>query len=317
MSTNTRDRELLVTSIKPKSGHVGSNSAYYLFALPGVALFALVAGGAFIYNAYLSFTKWNGLGKPKWIGWENYQNLVKDSTFWASFLHAAEFILAMSIIPTFLGLLLAALIYDFIATRFGNGISTFLRISLYIPQIIALPVTGILWSWMYSPNIGIINTLFRKFHLDFLAVNWLGDATYAIIALSIMMVWIQIGYCVVIMVSGMARLDPSLDEAAQLDGATWFERFRIITIPQLYPELSIVLLTTTVAALKVFGPVYVMTSGGPGNATQVPAFFSFFHFFTTQKVGYGAAVATILAILLSILAIGLLRLQNKLGVATK
>ena len=126
-----------------------------------------------------------------------------------------------------------------------------------------------------------------------------------------MMIWIQIGYTIVIFISGMSRLDPYLDEAAQLDGATWFQRFRIITIPQLYPEISVVGLTTTVAALKVFGPVYVMTNGGPGDATQVPAFFSYFHFFSTLRVGYGAAIATVLALILTVLAISLLRLQRK------
>ena len=126
-----------------------------------------------------------------------------------------------------------------------------------------------------------------------------------------MLVWIQIGYTVVIFVSGMSRIDPSLSEAAQLDGATWMQRFRIITINQLKPEISVVLLTTTVAALKVFGPVYVMTQGGPGDATVVPSFFSYFQFFTTQNVGYGAAIATVLTVLLTVLAIVIMRFQSR------
>ncbi len=295
------------------SKKINQSGTYYWYALPGVAAFLTLVGGSFAYNIYLSFNNWQGIGKPEWIGLKNYQDLIHDHTFWISFLHAFEFIFAMSIAPTFLGLLVAALIYDFIATYFGNAISTFLRISLYVPQIIALPVVGILWSWMLSPNVGVINTILRKIGLSSLALNWLGQSSTAMLSLSVMMIWIQIGYTVVIFVSGLARLDPYLDEAAQLDGATWFQRFRIITIPQLYPELSVVLLTTTVAALKVFGPVYVMTGGGPGDATQVPAFFSYFHFFSTLRVGYGAAVATVLALILTVLAIGLLRLQRRVG----
>lgn len=286
---------------------------YYWYALPGVAAFATLVGGAFLYNIYLSFNSWQGIGSPEWIGLENYQNLIHDRVFWVSFLHAFEFIFAMSIAPSAIGLLIAALIYDFISKHFGNAISTFLRISLYIPQIIALPVVGLLWAWMLSPNMGVINTILRKIGLGSLALNWLGQPGSAMVALSIMMIWIQVGYTIVIFISGMSRLDPYLDEAAQLDGATWFERFRIVTIPQLYPEIAVVLLTTTVAALKVFGPVYVMTNGGPGDATQVPAFFSYFHFFSTTRVGYGASVATVLALLLTVLAISLLRLQRKLG----
>ncbi len=275
--------------------------------------FAALVGGAFLYNVYLSFNSWQGIGTPEWVGLENYQNLIQDRVFWVSFLHAFQFIFAMSIAPTAIGILIAALIYDFIARYFGNAISTFLRISLYVPQIIALPIVGMLWAWMLSPNIGVVNTILREIGLGSLALNWLGEARTAMFALSIMMIWIQVGYTIVIFVSGMSRLDPYLDEAAQLDGATWFQRFRIVTIPQLYPEIAVVLLTTTVAALKVFGPVYVMTNGGPGDATQVPAYFSYFHFFSTTRVGYGAAIATVLALLLTALAIGLLRLQRKMG----
>jgi raffinose/stachyose/melibiose transport system permease protein len=287
---------------------------YYWFAVPGVLTFATLVGRSFAYNIFLSFNEWQGIGKPEWVGLANYERLIHDRVFWISFLHAFEFILAMSIIPTALGLIIAALIYDFISKHFGNAISTFLRISLYVPQIIALPVVGILWAWMLSPNVGVINTILRNIGLDKFALNWLGQSSTAMFALSIMMIWIQIGYTIVIFISGMSRLDPYLDEAAQLDGAKWFERFRIITIPQLYPEISVVLLTTTVAALKVFGPVYVMTNGGPGDATQVPAYFSYFHFFSTLKVGYGASIATVLAMILTVLAIGLLRFQRKMGV---
>jgi raffinose/stachyose/melibiose transport system permease protein len=295
------------------STQVQQTKQYYWYALPGVAAFGTLVGGSFLYNIYLSFNSWQGIGKPEWIGLENYQTLIHDRVFWVSFLHAFEFIFAMSIAPSAIGLIIGALIYDLIARHFGNAISTFLRVSLYIPQIIALPVVGILWAWMLSPNIGVINTVLRKIGLDVFALNWLGEAGSAMVALSIMMIWIQVGYTVVIFISGMSRLDPYLDEAAQLDGATWFERFRIVTIPQLYPEIAVVLLTTTVAALKVFGPVYVMTNGGPGDATQVPAYFSYFHFFSTTRVGYGAAIATVLALLLTVLAISLLRLQRKLG----
>ena len=292
---------------------VQQTKQYYWYAVPGVVSFAALVGGAFLYNVYLSFNSWQGIGTPEWVGLENYQNLIQDRVFWVSFLHAFQFIFAMSIAPTAIGILIAALIYDFIARYFGNAISTFLRISLYVPQIIALPIVGMLWAWMLSPNIGVVNTILREIGLGSLAFNWLGEARTAMFALSIMMIWIQVGYTIVIFVSGMSRLDPYLDEAAQLDGATWFQRFRIVTIPQLYPEIAVVLLTTTVAALKVFGPVYVMTNGGPGDATQVPAYFSYFHFFSTTRVGYGAAIATVLALLLTALAIGLLRLQRKMG----
>jgi raffinose/stachyose/melibiose transport system permease protein len=283
--------------------------SYYLYLIPGLVAFVGLIGFAFGWNIYLSLTKYNGTGTPKFIGFENYINLFQDVVFWESFLHAFVFIIAMSLVPTGLGVLFAALLFDFIAPRFGNGASAFMRGGFYLPQIIPLTVTGIMWVWLVSPTAGVINTFLRQIGLP--GPNWLGDANLAIWTLSVIMVWLQIGYTIVIFMSGMSRLDPSLGEAAQIDGASWLQRFRVITLAQLGPEIGVVLLTTTVAALKVFAPVYVMTQGGPGTATQVPAYFSYFHFFTTHKVGYGAAVAAVLAILLTALAVVILFVQNK------
>jgi raffinose/stachyose/melibiose transport system permease protein len=106
-------------------------------------------------------------------------------------------------------------------------------------------------------------------------------------------------------------VDPALYEAAEIDGAGWFQRFWSITVPQLRPEIAVVLITTSVAALKVFAPIYVLTRGGPGTSTIVPAYFSYSNFFTTTQVGYGAAVASLLALLVTIIAIVLLRYQTR------
>ena len=296
---------------KKKSGSGGGNAVYYLYLIPGMISFLVVVGGAFFYNVYISFTKWNGLGHPRWVGMQNYQKLMHDEVFWQSFIHAFYFIVAMSIIPTFLGVFLAALLFDYIAPRFGNKSAAYMRAGLYMPQIVPLTITGIMWAWLLQPTSGVINTFLTSIGLERYALDWLGGEKTAIISLSVIMVWIQIGYTIVIFMSGMSRLDPSLHEAAQIDGASWFQRFRVITWAQLGPEISVVLLTTTVAALKVFAPVYVMTGGGPGTATQVPAFFSYFHFFTTTKVGYGAAVATVLAVILTIMAVIILNIQNR------
>jgi raffinose/stachyose/melibiose transport system permease protein len=191
-----------------------------------------------------------------------------------------------------------------------------MRGGLYLPQIVPLTITGIMWVWLLDPSTGVINTFLRDIGSS-IQPNWLGDANLAFWSVSVIMVWIQIGYTIVIFMSGMARIDPSLSEAAQIDGASWLQRFRVITLPQLGPEIGVVLLTTTVAALKVFAPIYVMTQGGPGTATQVPAFFSWFQFFTTTKVGYGAAIATVLAVLLTILAIVILYVQTRINEGAK
>jgi len=284
--------------------------SYLWFLLPGFILFAGLVGTAFIWNVVLSFTRYKGVGKAQFIGFDNYVRLFQDPVFWESFLHAIMFIGAMSILPTFLGLFIGAMIFDYIAPRFGNGASAFMRGGLYMPQIVPLTITGIMWVWLLDPSTGVINTFLKGINPDW-QPNWLGDANLAFWSVSVIMVWVQIGYTIVILMSGMARLDPSLSEAAQIDGASWFQRFRIITVAQLGPEIGVVLLTTTVAALKVFAPIYVMTGGGPGTATQVPAYFSYAEFFNNHRVGYGAAIATVLAIILTIMAIIILYVQTR------
>jgi ABC-type sugar transport system permease subunit len=125
------------------------------------------------------------------------------------------------------------------------------------------------------------------------------------------MVWFQLGYPVVIFMAGLQRVDPALYEAAEIDGASWWRRFWHITVPQIRPETFVVLLTCTIAALKVFGPIFVLTRGGPGRSTIVPSYFSYLNFFEKANVGYGAAIATVLALIIVVVTFLFLRVQER------
>ena len=302
-----------LTSGKARKKSKITNGVYWPYMVPGLIAFTLIVIVSFVWNIYLSFTKWNGLGSPQWIGLENYAKLMVDATFWQSFLHSVVFIFAMAIVPTALGLLIASALFDYVAPRFGNATSAVSRAGFFLPQIIPIPIAGLLWTWMLSSQTGIVNKILTDWGHPEWAQNWLGDAKWAMLSVTVVLIWIQIGYTIVIFMSGLARADQSVHEAAAIDGATWFQRFRIITLNQLAPEIAVVLLTTTVAALKVFAPVYVMTQGGPGTATTVPAYYSYFNFIQTSKVGYGAAISTVLAVLLIIMSLIIFRYQNKQG----
>jgi raffinose/stachyose/melibiose transport system permease protein len=302
----------LTSGKSPKKSSI-SNGTYWPYMVPGLIAFTLIVIVSFVWNIYLSFTKWNGLGTPKWIGFENYSKLMVDTTFWQSFLHSVVFIFAMAVIPTALGLIIASALFDYVSPRFGNGTAATARAGFFLPQIIPISIAGLLWTWMLSSQTGIVNKILTDMGHPEWAQNWLGDAKWAMFSVTIVLIWIQVGYTIVIFMSGLARADQSVHEAAAIDGASWFQRFRIITLNQLAPEIAVVLLTTTVAALKVFAPVYVMTQGGPGTATTVPAYYSYFNFIQTSKIGYGAAISTVLAILLIIMSLFIFRYQNKQG----
>jgi len=125
------------------------------------------------------------------------------------------------------------------------------------------------------------------------------------------LIWIQIGYPTVIFMSALQRVDPELYEAAELDGAGWLARFRAITIPQIKPETFVIVLTCTIAALKVFAPVYVLTRGGPESSTLVPSYYSYLNFFDKSKVGYGAAISTVLTLVIIVIAGVIQFFQNR------
>jgi raffinose/stachyose/melibiose transport system permease protein len=299
-----------MASSSTKAVGTAGSAGYVLYLIPGAIGFVAVVLVPFIMNIGASFTRWNGIATPRFVGLDNYARLFADDKFWGAVAHAIAAIVAMSLVPLAIGLFLAALLFDYVSARFGSRISTILRAAFYLPQILPVAVAGILWGWILNP-LGVLNALFDAIGLHALAKNWIGDPDLALLSLMVVMVWLQLGYALVVFMSGLARVDPALYEAAEIDGALWFTRFRLITIPMLKPEIFVVGLTTTIAALKVFAPVFVLTEGGPGTATTVPSYLAYYHFFTTNRVGYGAAITTIQMLITVMLGLLFLRVQAR------
>lgn len=301
---------------RPRAGAHGRNrgartgqGGYWPYLLPGGVLFLGVIVVPFFMNLYISMTKWAGIGTPRWTGLDNYIRLFGDATFWMSFRNSVAMIIAMVVIPTLIGLLLAAVLFDYLGKRFHGRVANALRATYYLPQILPVAVAGILWGWIVNPQTGALNVFLRGVGLDSWALNWLGDTSTALPTVMLVMIWVQVGYPVVIFMAALQRVDPELYEAAELDGAGWFRRFRAITLPQIKPETFVVTLTCTIAALKVFGPIYVLTRGGPENSTNVPSYFAYQSFFPKSQVGYGAAIATVLTLIVVIVSIVFIRFQ--------
>ncbi|HEY3438354.1 MAG TPA: sugar ABC transporter permease [Actinotalea sp.] len=284
---------------------------YWLYLLPGVLALTVVIIVPFGLNVFYSLHRWKGgLAPMYWEGLGNYSALLHDTAFWGSFRNSLWMILAMVVIPTLIGLVLAAVLFDYIGKTVGNRVASFLRATYYLPQIMPVAVAGIVWNWIFNAETGALNAFLRDVGVS-QPPNWLGSPSTALPAVMLVLVWIQIGYPTVIFMSALQRVDPELYEAAELDGAGWFRRFRAITIPQIRPETFVVTLTCTIAALKVFAPIYVLTRGGPELSTLVPSYYSFLNFFDKSKVGYGAAVATVLTIVIVVVATVIQTLQNR------
>ncbi len=284
---------------------------YAAFLIPGLILFSILVLMPFLSNIGLSFTKWQGVGAPVWNDFANYQKAFGDSTFWTAFRNNLFIIIAMVVIPTGLGLLLAAFLFDYIAKKFGAGLASFFRAGFYFPQIIPVVVYAMVWRWILQPDWGILNWVLNTVGLEALAHNWLGDRATALLSVMGMMVWFQLGYPLIIFMAALQRIDPELYEAAAIDGASWFQRFYYITLHLIRPELFVVVLTTTIDALKTFAPIYILTKGGPGSATMVASYFSYKNFFETFNVGYGATIATILTGIIILVTIIFIRVQTR------
>lgn len=282
---------------------------YTAYLVPGIVAFVLIIVVPLVTNAGVSFTAWRGVGAPQWIGLENYRRLMGDATFWASFRHIAGLIVAMAIIPTLIGLVLASTLFDHVSRVHGQRAASFLRAGYYLPQVLPVVIAGVVWAWILNPTYGALNQALEALGAGGLARNWLGDQSTALLAVMGVMIWFQIGYPLVVFMAGLQRVEPELYEAASLDGASWWQRLRHITVPMIRPEIFVVLLTTTIAALKIFGPIYVLTRGGPGRATIVPSYLAYQNFFEIANVGYGAAIATVLTLLIIALTTVFLRAQ--------
>ena len=285
--------------------------SYWWYLVPiGIAFTAIVLL-PFAMNIGFSLFQWKGgLAPMRWYGLGNYVDLLQDEQFWQSFQNSLFMVIAITVIPTAIGILLAAMLFDYLGRTFGSRVASFLRATYYLPQILPIAVAGFIWSWILDPANGSINTFLKLIGVT-RPPDWLGDPNLAIYGLMAMLVWLQLGYPVVIFMAALSRVSPELYEAASLDGAGWWRQFAAITLPTIRPEMFIVVLTATVAALKVFAPVLILTGGGPEGSTVVPSYYAYRNFFELSQVGYGATIATVMSLLIFVIAAVMLTWQRR------
>ncbi|GAC1045070.1 carbohydrate ABC transporter permease [Rhizobium sp. No.120] len=269
-----------------------SASRNLLYILPGFLVYFALVLGPIIAAIAISFTEWNGISPPDWIGFGNYAKLLSDKTFYVALKNNALFMVFYCVIPIVVGLLLATLVWSL---RQREQFA--LRTLLFLPYIMPTAVLGIIWHWLYNPAFGPINQALKLAGLGSIALPWLGDFTFVLPAVGIVASWYFFGFCMVLFLSGIQRIDPSLFEAARVDGASGSRIFFFITLPLLLPEIRIALLLTIISSIKSFDLIFTMTRGGPANATLVPNIYMYELGFQLNRYGYASAVAIIGAIL--------------------
>ena len=282
--------------------------AGYLFLAPALIFYAVFELWPIIQTAWYSFYDWNGIDASTFVGIDNYIKVFTDPKLISSIGHAFFLIIFFSILPIVLGLITAALIKDIK----HKAASTFAQVCLFLPRVIPGAAAGVAWTWMLADD-GTVNQILRGLGLDGATHTWLGDQATALSAVGIIGFWLQLGFCIVLLLSGIGAIDVSLYEAASLDGAGWWRQLFAITIPGLRGQLSVCLTMTVVAALASFDVVFMSTQGGPGYSTMVPGVQVYQLAFTQSRVGLASALAIVLMVLVLLVVGPLQRLVQGKG----
>lgn len=266
----------------------------YIFMSPVIIGLLVFTIGPILVSLFLSFTKYNLLTDPKWIGVDNYLKMYGEALFWKSLTVSAIY----SVVSVPVGLIVA-LFLALLLNRKMRGVYLF-RSIYYLPTVISGVGVAMLWRWIFNGQYGILNTLLRGVGIK--GPNWLLDEHYALAALIITSIW-GVGGTMLIFLAGLQGIPSELLEAAEIDGAGKWSQFWYITLPMISHVTFFNLVLGIIGALQVFTDAFVITNGGPNNATLFIAVYLYRHAFMYLNFGYAAALAWVLFIIVMLLTL--------------
>jgi len=260
----------------------------YFFLIVPLVIYLIWVIGPMLYTFYLSLTDWDGLSSPGFVGLQNFERLFRDPVFSISLKNNLKWIVSFITIPVVAGLGLA------MALNRSIPLAKFFKASFYSPLVLSLVVSGLIWSWLYHPADGLINSILRSVGLETWAKGWLSDKDMVMWSIILVAIWRQVGYVMVLYLAGLQGIDPGLIDASKVDGCNPWQTFRNVIFPLLGPVTTIVVVISVIDSLRAFDLVSVMTRGGPYNSSSVLANFMYIESFNNYKMGYGAAISVIL-----------------------
>lgn len=265
-----------------------NKAAIVLGLLPALLLYTVFAIYPILQSFYYSLMEWNGFAAMKFIGLDNYTKLFQDPLFWNS-LKNNLLVVAASVF----GQVPIALFIALLMNRKLKGIKIFRTIG-FLPVVLSTVVISLTWSLIYNSRNGLINELLRAGGLDGLAQNWLGDTTWAMIAVCVTVVWQFVGLYLIIFLAALQNIPEEVLEAARMDGASeWITTWKI-TVPMIWDTIIVAVILCISGSLKTFDLIYVMTHGGPSHSTDVMALYMFNETFSKLQYGYGSAVSVVI-----------------------
>lgn len=272
-----------------------------LALLPSLIIFGAFTVYPIFYSLYLSFFNASLLSPTRtYVGFNNYINLLQNPTFQKAVRNTIRYTIGVVPIGIALSLGVAVILNNRLRCR------SFFRAAFFAPVVTSMVAVSIVWTWMLEPNYGLINGLLAK--VGIAGPGWLTDPAWAMTSVILLSIWKNLGFNMVIFLAGLQNIPPEVNESADLDGVTAFQRLRLITAPLMKGPIGFTVIVSMIKSMQVFGQIYVMTGGGPANSTMVIVYYLYQQAFEFYRSGYASAVAWVLFIAILVLTL----VQNRL-----
>lgn len=273
----------------------------FLALLPSFVLFSAFTVYPIFYSLYLSFFNASLLSPMRrFVGLDNYVNLLQNPTFQKAVKNTILYTIGVVPVGIALSLIVAVLLNK--KLRFRG----FFRAAFFAPVITSMVAVSIVWTWMLEPNYGLINGLLAK--IGIAGPGWLTDPSWALTSVILLSIWKNLGFNMVIFLAGLQNISPEINESADMDGVSAWQRLRYITIPMMRGPIGFAAIVSMIKSMQVFGQVYVMTGGGPANSTMVIVYYLYQQAFEFYRSGYASAIAWVLFIGILVLTL----IQNRM-----
>lgn len=273
--------------------------------LPALVLYLFFVIVPIFWSAYYGFFDWKGIGAAKFIGFDNYVEVIQDPIFWKAFKNNMLIVAASVFGQVPIAMVLALLLMR--STLFQRVI----RASVFMPMVLSSVVVGIIWGYIYHPQIGILNFLLEGIGLDSWKKSWLSDPKVSMFALMVPIIWNYIGPYMIMFIAALQNISPEIEDAAQLDGVGPVRKLFAVTLPMIWDTVKVAVVLCISGSLKAFDLIYVMTGGGPAHSTELLASFMYNSTFNVYRFGFGSAISTAIIILSLILIVGSQYLMKK------
>ncbi len=279
----------------------------WLFILPGFLLLTVFVFFPLVLNVVYSLFRWSAFSGDKvFVGIEYYKRILQDPIIRIAIKNNILYAFFSVLCQCGLGLILAAVLENTKMRKY----QTFFRTAYFIPSIISITVIGLLWQFIYSPKIGVVNPLLEAIGLGRFATDWLGSSSTAMGAVIFVSQWQNIGYIMLLFIVAIQKIDESIFESAIIDGANGIQNFFRIIVPLVKDTILVTSVITVIGAFRVFSEIYVMTGGGPGHTTETLASYMYRVGFRNDEMGYSAAISTLIFVILLILTFVQMKLSG-------